>query len=221
MKRSMRLIFVLTACVLLAASVAVAQKKVDGLQDLVGRGRSAAAGQLEDRGYKHAGTEETDDDLYTYWVEPGSKDCVEVHTVEGRTNAVVYTSAANCESEKKSKESHENKWPDHYSTEPGEEAFDTVCGVVSGGKTKRMKCHLRNESCGGSGQCRTHLTFSDNKLTLTWHGGGEVTVKAKGVEAEKSKTSTENGQTRFDFGGNTYFVYRHRDDAKHELAKLK
>lgn len=223
MRALTRSTFVLVLSVLLAATAVTAQKSVDGASDLVGRGRSVTERELESRGYEFVQIEETDIDFYSYWVEPGTKDCVSVHTIEGRSAEIVYTAATDCEVETETEpEPTKPAEPARKdSTVPGEEEFDTVCGVVSGSKTDRMKCRLRNENCAGSGQCRTHLTLPDSKLTITWRGGGEIDVKAPGKSSEKSKTSMENGQTKFDFDGDTYFVYRRKDDGKRELAKLK
>lgn len=206
----------LTAAALLAPTVLVAQQPVRGLADLVGaRGRDGEA-QLEQRGYRFAGNQQTADSSYTYWKEPRSGRCVAVRTTDGRYAAIVYTKDADCQ-----QASAPAKAPAPPPAAPGEDSWETVCGVETGGQTYRYRCHLRNENCNSGGPCRTRLYLPDNKLVITWHSDGSADVQAEGVNAERCAIDEKDGQTRFQYGGNQWFVYRSQDWAVRELAKMK
>ena len=60
----------------------------------------------------------------------------------------------------------------------------------------------------------------DNELQITWGKNDQIEVLAPGMNPQKATSSFRDGQTRFDFGGNTYFVYRSPDRAKRELANF-
>lgn len=223
MNRIFSLTFVLAATGLLVASVLTAQQDVQRLSDLIGERASSGESALEYRGYEFAHTHEAGASSYSYWVKTQTGRCISVRTEDGRFTAIVHTPESDCEVEESKPTEPEKKAKETApeSFVPGEEDFNTVCGVEEkGGKTHRFECRLRNKNCASGGACRTHLTMPDNKLTITWHKDGEIDVKAPGVAAEKSKVSAQDGQTRFDFGGKTYFVYRSSDWAKRELAKL-
>ena len=101
-----------------------------------------------------------------------------------------------------------------------EDSFDTVCGVETGGKTYRYRCHVRVEGCKGEGFCRNVLTFPDLELRINWHKDDRITIESAGMKPQDSTASFSNGQTRFDYGGNTYFFYRTPDRAQRELANF-
>ena len=61
----------------------------------------------------------------------------------------------------------------------------------------------------------------DNELQISWGKNDQVEVQAAGMNAQKTTSSFRDGQTRFDFGGNTYFVYRSPDRAQRELANFR
>lgn len=211
-----RLTLALAAGALLAPLAAFAQQPVRGLADLVGaRGRDGEA-QLNSRGYQFVGGEKTADSSYTYWLEPRTNRCVSVRTTDGRYAAIVYAPDADC---KKAQEPA--KAPVPPPAAKGEDSWETVCGVETGGQTYRYRCHLRNENCNSGGPCRTRLYLPDNKVVITWHSDGSATVQSEGASEERCAVDEKNGQTRFVYGGTQWFVYRSQDWAARELAKMK
>ena len=216
MNRPFALAVALTACGLVAASRLPAQQEVRSLSDLVGaRGRDGEY-QLEQRGYQFAGAEQSADSSITYWREPRSNRCVAVRTTDGRYAAIVYTQDSACQ---KAAEPAKAAVPPPAA--PGEDSWETVCGVETGGQTYRYRCHLRNEHCNSGGPCRTRLYLPDNKLVITWHSDGSADVESEGANAERCAMEERDGQTRFRYGGNQWFVYRSSDWAARELAKMK
>jgi len=60
----------------------------------------------------------------------------------------------------------------------------------------------------------------DNELKITWGKNDQIEVQTTGTNPQKTTSSFRDGQTRFDYGGNTYFVYRSPDRAQRELANF-
>ncbi len=210
-------VFMLSAA-LLGSATAVqlsAQERVKSLQDLVGARGSSAESALDDRGLVHVGGEKSGGSSYTYWRERKTDKCVTVQVADGRVASIVYAPDADCDRfESGSGDGAESGSDD-------ETSFDTVCGVIADGKTHRYRCEIRNEGCEGEGYCRTILTLPDNELRIDWRKGGQIEVTFEGMNPQKTTATVENGETRFDLSGQTYFVYRNRDRAKREVAKLR
>lgn len=213
MNRPMATMLAFAATTLLGTTILPAQEQVAPLRDLIGAKGRDAEPQMQNRGYKPAGGSKAGDSSFTYWREPMSNRCVAVRTTEGRYASIVYTSDGDCQGGGAA-----TQLP--ASTGNSEDNFATVCGVINGGKEFRYRCTLRNEGCKGGGSCRMTVTMPDNEYTVTWHKGDEIDVAFAGMNPGRSTASFQNGQTRFDFGGNTYFVYRSPDRAQKELANL-
>ncbi len=60
----------------------------------------------------------------------------------------------------------------------------------------------------------------DNEYTIAWHKNDEIEVTFFAMKPMRSKSSFQDGRTKFDLEGKTYFLYRSPDRAKKELAKL-
>ena len=210
MKRTIAIPLAFAALALLDVASLSAVEEVGTLKDVVGaRGRDGEA-QLEQRGYQFAGGGKAGDSSFTYWREPRTNRCVAVRTTDGRYASITYTQDADCQGGGGAAAA--------ASPAAGGDSFGTVCGVETGGKIYRYRCTVRKEGCQGGGSCRTILTMPDNELTITWHKNDEIEVLAPGMNPARSKSSFAEGQTRFDFGGNTYFFYGSPDRAKKELA---
>jgi hypothetical protein len=201
----------LLACLGLAATIAQAQQPVRTLDDLVGIRASSGEQQMNSRGYTFVRGEKAGDSSYTYWREPRTNKCVAVRTTNGEYASLVYASDTDCQGGSAS------QMPASPQTE---DSFDTVCGVEAGGQTHRYRCHVRVEGCKGEGYCRNVLTFPDLELRINWHKDDRITIESVGMNPQDSTASFSNGQTRFDYGGNTYFFYRTPDRAKRELANF-
>jgi len=195
------------------AGGAWAQEPVGHLQFLVGQRASSGEEQLKSRGFAYVRTEKEGDSSYTFWRQPRTNRCVSVRTTDGKYAAILFAPDADCV-ERAAAPAPVEPPPD------GEDRFDTVCGVETGGQTYRYPCRLRNEGCNSGGPCRTHLTLPDIAFTLTWHKDGGAEVVTEGMQPARSEITEQEGQTRFQYGGNTYFVYRLESRAKKELAQL-
>lgn len=215
LKRTLSLTLLLTGSLAGAAEL-LAQQPVRALTDLIGaRGRDGEY-QLEQRGYRFVGAEQSGDSAYTYWRESRTGQCVVVRTADGRYAAISYAPDLDCKNAERPAQA-----PAPPPAAAGEDSWETVCGVESGGQTYRYRCHLRNEHCNSGGPCRTRLYLPDNKLVITWHSDGSADVESEGANAERCAMEERDGQTRFRYGGNQWFVYRSSDWAARELAKMK
>lgn len=216
MKRLRAPLMSFAACVLLAAPVYLsAQEQVSKLEDLIGVRGSSGENEMESRGYEYVGGEKSADSSYTYWREPKTDKCVAVRVSDGRYQSIVYAPAADCDRVGESAGGEAGQ-----SGSADAKSFETVCGVIADGKSYSYRCKLRNEGCEGEGYCRTILTYPDNELRISWGKDGKIEVETEGMVPQESTSTLENGQTRFEMGGNTYFFYRNPDRAKKELARL-
>ena len=212
MTRPNRQFLVQLALSVLCSGVLAAQEPVAPLRDLVGAKGAGGETQMLSRGYELAGASQAAESSFTYWREPKSGRCVAVRTTEGRFASITYTKDADCHGSASGAANNQ--------TGASEGTLQTVCGVETGGKTYRYRCQLSTEGCQGQGYCRSKLTMPDNELQITWGKDGQIEVRAEGMVAQKTMSSFRDGQTRFDFGGNTYFVYRSPDRARRELASF-
>lgn len=210
MRHRLKFAAVFLACAALAPAVATAQEPVRNLRDLVGARASSGESQMNSRGYEFVRADKAGDSAYTFWREPRSGRCVTVRTTNGEYASIVYSPDSDCGGGQASQAP--------AAAPDTEDNFETVCGVVVGGKEHAYRCHLRNERCAG-GNC-TVVTMPDNEYTIAWHKNDEIEVTFSGMKAMRSKSSFSDGRTKFDFEGKTYFVYRSLDRAKRELSKL-
>ena len=89
----------LTACTALAlglAPVAAAAKSASSLNDLVGAKAAGAESDMESRGWVVTDGHKGNNAAYTYWWNPGRKDCVMVTTRDGRYAAISDVTPGDC-----------------------------------------------------------------------------------------------------------------------------
>lgn len=104
---------------------------------------------------------------------------------------------------------------------PGSDSFQTVCGVIVGGKTSRYLCEA-TDLAADKGVQRTALRFPDNELLLVWGDGKRVDVQIEGPAAPIPATySTSEGETDVFLAGKTYFYYSDRGLAAMEVKHFK
>jgi len=210
MRNRLLLSLAVAACATLVPSAATAQEEVRNLRDLVGARGSSGESQMNSRGYEFVRAEKAGDSAYTYWREPRSNRCVTVRTTNGVYASIVYAPDMDCAGGQAS------QMP--AAAPDTEDNFETVCGAVVGGKEYAYRCRLRNERCA-AGNC-TVVTMPDNEYTIAWHKNDEIEVTFSGMKPMRSKSSFQDGRTKFNFEDKTYFVYRSPDRAKKELSKL-
>lgn len=199
------------ACTFLAPTLSMAQEPVRNLADLVGARGSSGESQMNSRGYQFVrGGDKSGDSSYTYWREPRSGRCVSVRTTNGQYASIVYAPDSDCGGGQAA------QMP--AAAPDTQDNFETVCGVDVDGKEYAYRCRLRNERCP-AGSC-TVVTMPDNEYTIAWHKNDEIEVTFFAMKPMRSKSSFQDGRTKFDLEGKTYFLYRSPDRAKKELAKL-
>ena len=192
-----------------------AQQPVASLHDLVGERASSGEQQMRNRGYQLQGSSQSGGSSYTYWLDARANKCVSVRTEDGKYRMIVFTPMADCRSEQPT------QLPETKPAVSNDDNFDTVCGVDSGGRSNRYRCHVRNEGCRGEGYCRTILTYPDNEVTITWHKNDQIDVQFSGMNPQRTTTSFSDGLTRFSVGGNNYYFYRTPERARRELANFR
>jgi len=199
----------------LASAALQAQEPVRALRHLIGLRASDGELRIAANGYELVRGDKAADSSFTYYLEPRTSRCVAVRTTNGRYASIVYAPDTDCAAEPKALE------PGPTSLEPGEEEFDTVCGVEVGGQSYRYRCHLRNRGCspGPGKRCTTTITMPDNEYRIAWMKDG-IEVTFQGMTPRRSTVSTEAGQTRFQIDDQVYFVYRLKREADRELARL-
>lgn len=199
----------------LASAALHAQEPVRGLRHLIGLRAADAEVRIAASGYELVRGDKAADSSFTWFLEPRTHRCVAVRTTNGHYASIVYAPDADCATEPKPLE------PGPTSMEPGEEEFDTVCGVEAGDQVKRYRCHLRNRGCspGPGKRCTTTVTMPGNEYRIDWMKEG-IEVTFQGESPRRSTVSTDAGQTRFRLDDEVYFVYRLKREADRELARL-
>jgi len=69
---------------------------VTDLQSLVGARGAGAESTLTSKGYTYKGGMKAADSSFSYWQQPGTKNCVAVRTTDGRYQAITYTKKSDC-----------------------------------------------------------------------------------------------------------------------------
>lgn len=200
---------VFSLVVLSLAAVAYAQDRVTVLEDLIGA-RGSAVDTMSDRGYTYLRTEKSGDSAYSYWRDSRTGRCVTARVADGKIASIVYAPDMDCEA----------KGDESSAAAGAEDSFDTVCGVITGGKTYRYRCQVierKNEE----GKRVTTLRYPDNELKLHWHREGKVGVGMQGVETVQTTYSTSEGETDFELDGKTYFYISDKKAARMELKDFK
>lgn len=194
----------------LAAGSPCAQEGVPGLQDLIGARGSSGEQALEKRGYHWVRTEKSGDAAYSYWQESENGQCVTVRTENGRYASIVTAPAADCA-----------KGDDHAAaTDAASGSFQTVCGVMTGGKTYRYRCKAEDQVQGGR-KVSTTLHYPDQTLKLVWKSGKQVELHFEGMVPQTAHYATAEGETNFQFEDKTYFYISNRDLARDEVEHFQ
>ena len=86
-----------------------------------------------------------------------------------------------------------------------------------------VNAHFRRlpaPNCRADEQCPDSKTGNGIASIARCVERDQIEVQATGANPQKATSSFRDGQTRFDYGGNTYFVYRSPDRAQRELANF-
>jgi hypothetical protein len=189
------------------------------LSRLVGvRGRNGES-ELQRLGYSYQGGRKTETSSLTFYKSSKSGRCLQVVTRGGRYESLGYVDDAECRSARAATMVATGKTS--LSGRPGSDSYQTVCGVMVGGKTYRYVCEVTDLTEGKRVE-RTALRFPDNELLLVWGDGKRVDVQIEGLAAPIPATySTSEGETDVLLEGKTYFYYSDRGLAAMEVKHFK
>lgn len=106
------------------------------------------------------------------------------------------------------------------STAERQDPFDTVCGVMTGGKDYSYRCGATDFYAGGR-KVRTELRYPDQTIQLTWRGGNRVGLQFEGMVPQEARYSTSEGETNWVYGGKTYYYFSDKGRARSEFQNLR
>jgi hypothetical protein len=101
-----------------------------------------------------------------------------------------------------------------------DDSFDTVCGVMTGGKDYSYRCKVTDHYKDGS-KTSTTLRFPDQTLKMAWKSGKHVEVQFEGMKARTVPYSNAEGEIDFVFEDKTYYYFPDKGRASSELKNLK
>jgi hypothetical protein len=197
---------------MLGAGAASASQKAE-IKDLIGGDAVKAFDIMTSRGFKSVDTYTTSDDyIVTWWYNASTGQCVNTQSKNSRV-----TSAA------------EDRYPKCTEAAGGggtssaggtSDSFDTVCGVIVGGKDSPYRCRVTDHYAGGQ-KTRTTLRFPDQTIALTWRQGKRVGLQFEGMVPKEARYSTSEGETNWVFEGKTYYYFSDKDRARSEVQRLR
>jgi len=100
------------------------------------------------------------------------------------------------------------------------DSFDTICGVIVGGKNYRYRCGATDFYSGGH-KVRTELRYPDQTIQLTWRPGNSVGLQFEGMVPMEARYATSEGETNFVFEDKTYFYYSDKGMAQWEWQHFR
>ena len=204
----------LTACVVVSPqsdSTSAAPHRgssVAGLDDLVGVKGASGEMALKNRGYTWMRTDPSGSDVYSYWRENENGQCITVRTTDGRYASIAYAPASDCEQ--------------RAAQAPAGRAgtgFETVCGVIVGGKPSRYKCKIEDHY-DGDRKAYSILYFPDQTLKMVWMPGRVVELHFEGMVPKTASYATSEGETNFVFEDKTYFYISDASMAQREVENF-
>jgi len=198
----------MTIAALAMSTVVVAQDKVTTLEDMIGARGSAIDG-LTERGYTYIRTEKSGDSSYTYWTDNRTDRCVTARVADGKIASIVYAPDLDCQAEGAG-----------GSAAVKGDGFETICGVITGGKTYRYRCEVA-ETTSAEGKKITVLRYPDIEMKLHWHRENNVGVSIQGMKTVQTTYSTSEGETNFEMDGKTYFYISDKKAARKEVENFK
>jgi hypothetical protein len=184
---------------------------VPALQDLVGARAGSGESALRSRGYTWIRSEQSGGDSYAYWRENENGQCVVVRTSNGRYASIAYGMDTSCQQGSASVGG---------STAERQDPFDTVCGVMTGGKDYSYRCGVTDFYSGGR-KARTELRFPDQTIQLTWQSGNRVGLQFEGMVPKEARYSTSEGETNWVFEGKTYYYFSDKGRARSEFQNFR
>jgi uncharacterized protein YneR len=196
------------------ASGGASRETPPALADLVGVRASSGEMELNRRGYAWQGTEKTGADSYSYWRERMNGQCVVVRTSDGRYASIAYAPDLDC------KQAAASSGGGGGASAERQDPFDTICGVIVGGRNYRYRCGATDLYSGGQ-KVRTELRYPDQTIQLTWRPGNRVGLQFEGMVPKEARYATSEGETNFVFEDKTYFYYSDKGMAQMEWRNFR
>ena len=210
--RILKVVVIGAAALMLTAGEVNAQQPASGLQYLVGTSVGTTGYQMQQRVYTRLRNEKTSTDIWDYWRDRNGR-CVTVHSSNARVYSLVYAPGIDCGT------GQATGGGDDYGHDY-DEAFDTVCGVVTGGQVYRYRCQAK-DYYSGRHRVATDLRFPDNFLRMVWKGGNRVALMFEGMATQYSTFNVNNGETTIPFEDKTYFFLSDRHAAREALQNYR
>jgi hypothetical protein len=95
-------------------------------------------------------------------------------------------------------------------------SFETVCGVMVGGKNYRYRCTVEDHY-QDSRKTSTTLRYPDQTINMVWKPGRYVDLQFEGMVPKSARYATSEGETNFVFEDKTYFYYSDKEVARREI----
>jgi hypothetical protein len=184
-------------------------------KDLVGGDAIKAFDIMTSRGFASVDTYTTSDDyIVTWWYNANTGQCVNTQSKNSRVTSADEDRYPKCgEAAARSSGGAE-------SAGGNADSFETVCGVIAGGRDTAYRCQL-TDHYSGSQKTRTTLRFPDQTIELTWHSGKRVGLQFEGMVPKESSYSNSEGETNWLFEGKTYYYFSDKERASYEVKSLR
>jgi len=100
------------------------------------------------------------------------------------------------------------------------DAFETVCGVMTGGEDHSYRCKVVDHYKDGT-RASTTLRFPDQTLKMLWKSHNHVELHFEGMAAKTVKYSNAEGEVDFVFEGKTYYYFSDKGRARSEVENFR
>jgi hypothetical protein len=185
------------------------------IKDLPGSDAVKAFDVMTSRGFTSVDTFTTPDGrVVTWWYNASTGQCVNTQSKNGRV-----TSAAE-DRHPKCTEAAAQAGGGAQNAAGKSDSFETVCGVIVGGKDSAYRCRVTDHYAGGQ-KARTTLRFPDQTIELTWQTRNRVGLQFEGMQPKDARYSNSEGETNWVFEGKTYYYFSDKDRARSEVQRLR
>jgi hypothetical protein len=185
------------------------------VKDLIGGDPVKSFDIMTSRGFKSVDTYTTSDDyLVTWWYNASTRQCVITQSKNDRVTSASEDRHPKCT------EAAAQAGGGTGSAAGRTDSFDTVCGVIVGGKDSPYRCRV-TDRYAGSQRTQTTLRFPDQTIELTWRQGRRVGLQFEGMVPKEATYATSEGETNWVFDGKTYYYFSDKDRARSEVQRLR
>jgi hypothetical protein len=185
------------------------------VKDLVGRDAIKAFDIMTSRGFKSVDTFTTPDDrVVTWWYNASTGQCANTQSKNDTVTSATEDRYPKCT------EAAAQAGGGASSAAGKTDSFDTVCGVIVGGKDSPYRCQVTDHYVDGQ-KTRTTLRFPDQTIQLTWQTRNRIGLQFEGMTPKDARYSSAEGETNWVFEGKTYYYFSDKDRARSEVQKLR